>query len=128
MKAFLGINLIMGINKLPSLEDYWSTGKCIGNKKIQNVITSTKFQSILQNLHYSNNDNEDKTDKSYKIRPVLNRVYAENMSNCQFQGVNGHMCKFKGRSSMKQYIKSKPIKCDFKYWYRCDGETVTSIS
>ena len=74
------------------------------------------------------NDNEDKTDKSYKIRPVLNRVYAENMSNCQFQGVNGHMCKFKGRSSMKQYIKSKPIKCDFKYWYRSDGETVTSIS
>ena len=24
MKAFLGINFIMGINKLPSLEDYWS--------------------------------------------------------------------------------------------------------
>ena len=23
MKAFLGINFIMGINKLPSLEDYW---------------------------------------------------------------------------------------------------------
>ena len=25
MKAFIGINFIMGINKLPSLEDYWST-------------------------------------------------------------------------------------------------------
>ena len=24
MKAFLGISFIMGINKLPSLEDYWS--------------------------------------------------------------------------------------------------------
>ena len=29
LKAFLGINLIMGINKLPSLEDYWSTSKFI---------------------------------------------------------------------------------------------------
>ena len=24
---------------------------------------------------------------------------------------------------MKQYIKNKPIKWDFKYWYRCDSET-----
>ena len=46
MKAFLGINFIMGINKLPSLEDYWSTDKCVENEKIQNVITRTKFQSI----------------------------------------------------------------------------------
>ena len=27
MKAFIGINVIMGINNLPSAEDYWSTGK-----------------------------------------------------------------------------------------------------
>ena len=33
------------------------------------------------------------------------------------------MCKFKGRSSMKQYIKNKPIKWSFKYWYRCYSET-----
>ena len=64
MKAFLGINVIMGINKLSSLEDYWSTEKCIRNEKIQNVITRTRFQSILQNLHFSIDDNDDKTDKS----------------------------------------------------------------
>ena len=33
MKAFLGINFIIGINKLPALEDYWSTDKCVGNEK-----------------------------------------------------------------------------------------------
>ena len=63
MKTYLGINFIMGISKLPSLEDYWSTDKCIGNEKIQNVKTRTRFRSILQNLHFSNNDNDDKTDK-----------------------------------------------------------------
>ena len=47
MKAFLGINFIMGISKLPFLEDCWSTGKCIGNEKIQNVKTRTRFQSSL---------------------------------------------------------------------------------
>ena len=86
----------------------------------------TRFQSILQNLHFSNNGNDDKTDKSYKIRPViehLNKVFAESLSNSPFQSVDEHMCKFKGRSSMKQYIKNKPIKRGFKYWYRCYGET-----
>ena len=43
MKAFLGINFIMDINKLPSLEDYLSTDKCIGNEKIQNVTTRARF-------------------------------------------------------------------------------------
>ena len=63
MKAFLGINFIMGINKLPYLEDYWSTDKCLGNEKIQNVMTRKRFQPILQNLHFYNNDKDDKTDK-----------------------------------------------------------------
>ena len=25
--------------------------------------------------------------------------------------------------SMKQYIKSKPIKWEFKFWFRCDSKT-----
>ena len=33
------------------------------------------------------------------------------------------MCKFKGRSNLKQYIKKKPIKRGFKYYYECDSET-----
>ena len=108
------------------MEDYWSTDKWIGNEKIQKVMTRTRFQSILQNVHFSNNANDDKTDKSYKIHPViehLNEVFAESLLNSLFQRVDEHMCKFKGRLSMKQYIKNKPIKWGFKYWYRCDSET-----
>ena len=94
MKAILGINFIMGINKLPSLEDYWSPGKCIGDEKIQNVMTRTSFQYILENLHFSNNSNDDKTDKSYKIRSIikhLNKVFAKSLSNSPFQRVNEYM-------------------------------------
>ena len=83
-------------------------------------------QSILQNIHFSNNDNDDKTDKSYKIRPViehLNKAFSESLSNSPFQSIDKHMCKFKGRLSMKQYIESKPKKWSFKDWYRCDSET-----
>ena len=47
MRAFLGINFVTGISKLPSLEDYWSTDKCIRNEKIQNVMARTRSQSVL---------------------------------------------------------------------------------
>ena len=45
-------------------------------------------------LHFSNNDNYDKTDKSYKIRPIvehLNKLFAEILSNSLFQSV-GSTC------------------------------------
>ena len=34
MKGFLGINFIMGINKLPSLQNSWSIDKCTENENI----------------------------------------------------------------------------------------------
>ena len=60
-------------------------------------MTRTRFQSILQNLYFSNNDNDDKTDKPYKIRPViehLNKVFTESLSNSPIQSVDEHKCKF----------------------------------
>ena len=63
----------------------------------------TKFQSILQNLHFSNNDNDDKTDESYKIRAAIehmSKVFAESLLNSPFQIVDKRMCKRKGRLSM----------------------------
>ena len=33
------------------------------------------------------------------------------------------MVKFKGRSGMKQYTKSKPIKWGFKFWFTCSSKT-----
>ena len=72
MKAFLGIHFTMSINKLPSLKDYLSTEKCIRNGKIQSVMTRTRLRSILQNLHLSNNDNDNK---------MINRTKSVLLSN-----------------------------------------------
>ena len=50
----------------------------------------------------------------FKIYPFiqhLNIYFARSLCNSPFQNVDGYMCKFKGRSSMRQDIKNKPIKC-----------------
>ena len=31
--VFLGINILMGIHKLPKMRDYWSIDEALGNKK-----------------------------------------------------------------------------------------------
>ena len=42
----------MGINKLPSLEDYWSRDNCIRNEKIPNVMHDKSKVSKFQELCY----------------------------------------------------------------------------
>ena len=61
-----------------------------------------------------------------KIRPVIeriNKLFGKILFNNSFKYVKEHICKFKSRLSMKQYIKKTLIKWGFKYWYRCDSET-----
>ena len=58
MKSFLGMNS-MSINKLPLIEHYWSTDKCIGNQGLRDVMTKSRFKEILRNIHFSDNDTAD---------------------------------------------------------------------
>ena len=91
LKVFLGINFVMAINKLHTIAEYWREDNLIGN------------------------------DKAFKMRPVidhLNSGFSEVLSNDSGQSIDEHMVKFKGKSRMKQYIKSTPIKWGFKFWFR----------
>ena len=53
----------MGINKLPSVASYWEVEQYLGNDGIKNVMTRQRFRDILQNLHFANNEKDDKSDK-----------------------------------------------------------------
>ena len=92
-------------------------------------MTRTRFKDILQKLHFSNNTEDDKKDKGYKDFPLdwpLITHFEESSSLCirwRYSNVYEHMLKFKGWSSMKKYVKNKPIKWCFKFWYRCASKT-----
>ena len=121
MKVFLGTNYIMAVNQLPNISMYWDCDHFIGNNGIQNIFTRGRYQKIFQNLHFADNSKQDQTDKGYKIRPIidhLNKSFQESYSNEPKQSIDEHMTKFKGRSSMRQYLKIKPIKWGFKWWFR----------
>jgi len=126
IKAFIGINFFMALNPLPNISMYWDCNEFIGNLGIQNIMTRNRFQLLLQNLHFADNTKADTSDKGYKIRPIINHfntAFMESYSDEAEQSIDEHMTKFKGRSSMKQYVKLKPIKWGFKWWFRCASST-----
>ena len=110
-----------------SLHHYWESDDYVGNEGIRNVMTREHFKEILQNIHFADNSKSNKeADKGCKIRPLIDhfkKVFPEAMSDDSEQTINEHMVKFKGRPLMKQYVKNKPIKWGFKFWFRCASKT-----
>ena len=67
-----------------------------------------------------------KTDKVYNIRPIIDRLnesFQAAILNKPKQNIDKHMTKFKGCPSMKQWLKMKPIKWGFKWWFQYASST-----
>ena len=93
LKTFLGINFVMAISELPTIAEYWRVDNMIGNDGIQNTIIRNRFCEILQNLHFADNRKDNKTDKAFKMRSVidhLNSKFSEVTSNDSEQSIDEH--------------------------------------
>ncbi|GBP68518.1 PiggyBac transposable element-derived protein 4 [Eumeta japonica] len=113
MKAFLGMNLVMGYHILPSLRDYWSTEPDMAVPFILNITPRARFEEIRRNLHFCNNKvvrdiTSPDYDRAYKIQPIIdhfNTSFQNALNNTEEQSIDEHMIKFKGHNAMKQYTK-----------------------
>ena len=61
----------MAINKLPTIAEYWRVDNLIGNDGIQNTMIQNRFCEIPQKLHFEDDREDDKTDKAFKMKPVM---------------------------------------------------------
>ncbi|CAF0957692.1 unnamed protein product [Brachionus calyciflorus] len=114
---------MIGLVVLPRIRDYWSRNSYLKNEKLSSVFTRNRFQFILSALRI-NNDPARRKDKLKKIRPIidfLKRKFREKCTVSNNLSIDESMIKFKGRSSMKQYLPNKPIKRGFKVWVMADS-------
>lgn len=129
LKRFIGINLLMGIKKLPSYRDYGSSITELRDPTISSAMNLHRFGWILTHLHLADNTkmpgcDADDFDKLYKLRPYFNHLltkYKEMYAGTKVQAIDESMIAFKGRSSLKQYMPKKPIKRGYKVWVRADA-------
>ncbi|XP_072401127.1 uncharacterized protein [Diabrotica undecimpunctata] len=89
------------------------------------------FKKLIENIHLNDNSaaaerGSPNFDILYKIRPFidrLNEVFKEQAKPGSRFSIDECMVKFKGRSSIKQYMPKKPIKRGYKIWAKCEAIT-----
>lgn len=128
IKTFIGINLLMGIKRYPSYRDHWSSSPDLHDPFISKIITMHRFGWLLSHLHLNDNSimpnrGSANFDKLFKVRPLIDEINA-NFKRCfcphENVAIDEAMIKFKGRSTLKQYMPKKPIKRGYKVWLICD--------
>ncbi|KAJ8949423.1 hypothetical protein NQ318_007523, partial [Aromia moschata] len=62
IKCFLGINLLMGVKKLPSYRDFWSSNFALRDQFISSCMSRDRFGWLLTHLHLNDNSVEPKKD------------------------------------------------------------------
>ncbi|GFW81239.1 piggyBac transposable element-derived protein 4 [Trichonephila clavipes] len=113
----------MGIKRLPSYIDFWSTNEILHDAFVSGLMPVRKFIWILVNIHL-NDDNlmpkksEKNFDKLYKVHRLLDHLsemFSKVFKPGQKQAIDESMIK------LKQYMPKKPIKRGYKVWMRCDS-------
>lgn len=128
IKCFMGINILMGIKKLPSYKDYWSSRADLRDDFISSCMSRNRFSWLLGHIHLNDNSKEPAKgqpnyDKLYKLRPMLEKLsetYAKSYKPTHRQAVDESMIKFKSRVSFRQYMPMKPVKRGYKVWMRAN--------
>ena len=127
--------VVMGINRLPEIRDYWSTDDKLRNTFIASK-TRDRFEQISRYLHFVDNtrlpsQNEPGYHCLQKVLPIITHMkrkckenYNPHPQNSVGEAMIGYKGKKKhcsqihlymhtGRSSMIQYMPMKPTKRGF---------------
>jgi hypothetical protein len=76
----VGMILWMGLDKKPSLQDYWRQNPLYSNK-LSSVMSRNMFELILSSVYFCDNESRDPNDKLYKITKLLHLVNDISKSN-----------------------------------------------
>ena len=126
MKVFVGINILMGIHRLPSYVDYWSSDPALRVSYVADTMPRKRYEELCRYLHCSNPGMTDSGDKLHKVRPfmcVLQETFPKLLRPWKNLSVDEAMIKFDGRLLWKQYLPKKPVRWGIKIWCLCDSLT-----
>ena len=128
LKAFLGLRLQMEKCVIkPRYESYWQGAgyNFIAHTScFREVIERDRFIALWGFLHLVDQTDEavDKSDKIYKVRPMLDRMlplFCRYCSPRQQLSLDEGMIPTKNRLAIKQYIRDKPVRWGIKSFLLC---------
>ena len=136
VKAYLAIQLYMGIVKLNCTTDYWSSDPLLNQPFVSNLIVKNRFKELNKNFHVADNTlNPPKGrpghDPLGRVRPILDMIslsFPGNFNPRQNMCIDEGMIKFKGRCPFLQYLPAKPTKWGIKAWAVCDSHSLYMLN
>lgn len=129
LKALLGFKILMAMNHLPSIDDYWKRDPFLRYSPVADRISRDRFRELSRYLHFADNDllvprGSPGHDRLGKVRPIIDHLSSRftemYQPHCEVS-VDEAMIKFQGRSSLKQYMPLKPVKRGIKVWVLADS-------
>ena len=119
LKAYLGFHIVMGVNRLPEIRDYWSHDLKMNNSFISSRITRIRFEEISQYLHFTNNTtlpNRDEPEyhRLQKVHPIISAVrdkFLRNYSPHPQNSIDEAVIPYKGSNAHIQYEQTCSYMC-----------------
>lgn len=129
IEKFIGILMIMGINKLPQMRLYWSSHDMYSNERIKKTMTRNRFDVLLRCLHFSDNsDPKAENDRLFKIRDIMElccKQFQETLEPAEELVIDESMVPWRGRLVFRQYLPAKSHKYGVKLYKICTPEGYT---
>ncbi|XP_068084847.1 piggyBac transposable element-derived protein 2-like [Anabrus simplex] len=129
VEQYLGIHIMAGIVKMPSYRMYWA--EKTRYPLIADVMSRNRFDKLRSYFHVNDNSRmkartDPDYDKLFKVRPFVDKI-RENFGKIEPEEhnvVDELIIPFKGRSSLKQYIKNKPHRWGIKVFARAGSSGI----
>lgn len=133
MKVFVGLLLLMGIIRKPTIAMYWSKDPLYDTPLFRNVMTRNRFQTLQKFWHFNDNENEPgrdapDRDRLYKVRPIVDHLFelfqTVYVPDKQL-AVDESLLLWKGRLLFRQYIPLKRSRFGIKLFCLCEKSGYT---
>jgi hypothetical protein len=126
IRGWIGICILMGCKKLPSVWHYWKRSEqFIHCQLISQVMTLARWEMILHCLHLVNNEevirdvNDPRFDRIAKTRWLVDMFHdvSKRIYNLEREvTVDECVIPYKGYCFIRQFMPDKPIRFGIKVW------------
>ena len=131
LQAFIGLNIAMGLLRLPQVRDYWSTSEILSTPWFATIMSRDRFFSIMRHLHLvdpgkQKRKGEEGYDALFKVRPLvdhLSAVFARYYNPERHLSIDEMMIGTRCRIAFLQYLPNKPTKFGIKVWVIAEAKT-----
>ena len=128
--AFIGLNIAMGLIRLPQIQDYWNKNEVLATPFFPSIMSRDHFQSILRYLHLNNStlqkkNGEEGYDSLFKIRPLLDHfsaIFPMYYQPAQHISIDEMMIGTRCRVAFLQNMPKKPKRFGIKVWILAEAK------